>query len=206
MQLFTWKVIAIIALTLPFAMPVGAQVSDNCYGSVDWQYNLPISNNFSEHPSGWGMAFEGGRYVTDNYAIGLFLNFHSNHEHVGRQTLPAGTHGSLTTDQQHTTFQLPFGFASRYTWNRGGAFQPYIGSKMGAEYAKLKSNFNVFETQRNTWGFYASTELGFTLYPRVYGPGLHFAAYYSYATNDGRLMNIHVDNLQNWGFRVGIGF
>lgn len=88
----------------------------------------------------------------------------------GRQTLPVGEGGSLNTDQQHTAFQLPFGLASRYVWNRGGAFQPYAGVKLGAEYAQLKSTFNVFEANKDTWGFYVSPEIGFNVYPWAYGP------------------------------------
>lgn len=137
---------------------------DNGYANIDWQYNFPLSNNFADKSSGWGMNFEGGYFLTDNFALGAFLNYHSNHEYFGRQTLPVGEGGSLNTDQQHTAFQLPFGLASRYVWNRGGAFQPYAGVKLGAEYAQLKSTFNVFEANKDTWGFYVSPEIGFNVY------------------------------------------
>ncbi|WP_290092769.1 outer membrane beta-barrel protein, partial [uncultured Bacteroides sp.] len=142
----------------------------------------------------------------DNFALGAFLNYHSNHEYFGRQTLPVGEGGSLNTDQQHTAFQLPFGLTSRYVWNRGGAFQPYAGVKLGAEYAQLKSTFNVFEANKNTWGFHVSPEIGFNVYPWAYGPGLHVAAYYSYSTNKGDLFTYNVDGLSNFGLRVGIAF
>ena len=95
---------------------------------------------------------------------------------------------------------------SRYVWNRGGAFQPYAGVKLGAEYAQLKSTFNVFEANKDTWGFYVSPEIGFNVYPWAYGPGLHFAAYYSYGTNKGDLFTYSVDGLSNFGLRVGIAF
>lgn len=133
------RVFAVTALALVFALPTKAQMTDNGYANIDWQYNFPLSNNFADKSSGWGMNFEGGYFLTDNFALGAFLNYHSNHEYFGRQTLPVGEGGSLNTDQQHTAFQLPFGLASRYVWNRGGAFQPYAGVKLGAEYAQLKS-------------------------------------------------------------------
>ena len=142
------RVFAVAALALVFALPTKAQMTDNGYANIDWQYNFPLSNNFADKSSGWGMNFEGGYFLTDNFALGAFLNYHSNHEYFGRQTLPVGEGGSLNTDQQHTAFQLPFGLASRYVWNRGGAFQPYAGVKLGAEYAQLKSTFNVFEANR----------------------------------------------------------
>lgn len=200
------KILAVTALTLAFAMPAKAQLTDNCYANIDWQYNFPLGNHFADNGSGWGMNFEGGYFLTPNYALGLFLSYHSNHEYFGRQTLPYGENGSLNTDQQHTLFQLPFGLASRYTFNRGGAFQPYVGVKLGAEYAQMKSTFNIFETSKDTWGFYVSPEIGMNIYPWAYGPGLHVAAYYSYGTNKGDLMTYSIDGLDNFGLRVGMAF
>lgn len=53
--------------------------------------------------------------------------------------------------------------------NRGGAWQPYFGVKLGANYAKVRSNYNMFETRDNTWGFYVSPEIGLNVYPWAYG-------------------------------------
>ena len=200
------RVVALSALALALAMPAKAQMTDNGYANIDWQYNFPMSNNFADKGSGWGMNFEGGYYVTPNMALGGFLSYHSNHEYFGRQTLPLTEGGSINTDQQHTLFQLPFGLATRYSWDRGGVFQPYVGVKIGAQYAQLKSAFNVFEAKDNTWGFYVSPEIGFSIYPWAYGPGLHFAFYYSYASNKGDLFTYSVDGMNNLGLRVGIAF
>lgn len=200
------RVVALSALALALAMPAKAQMTDNGYANIDWQFNFPMSNNFADKGSGWGMNFEGGYYVTPNMALGGFLAYHSNHEYFSRQTLPMNESGSINTDQQHTLFQLPFGLATRYSWDRGGVFQPYIGVKIGAQYAQLKSAFNVFEAKDNTWGFYVSPEVGFSIYPWAYGPGLHFAFYYSYASNKGDLFTYSVDGMNNLGLRVGIAF
>ena len=200
------RVLATMAIALAFALPAKAQMTDNGYASIDWQYNFPLSNHFADKSSGWGMNLEGGYFLTDNFAVGAFLNYHSTHEYFSRRTLPTANGGSLNTDQQHTVFQLPFGLASRYVWNRGGAVQPYAGLKLGAEYAKLKSTFNVFEARNNTWGFYVSPEIGLNLFPWAYGPGLHIAAYYSYGTNKGALLTYSVEDLSNFGLRVGIAF
>ncbi|MDE5700894.1 MAG: porin family protein [Bacteroides sp.] len=200
------RVAALIALTLVFALPTKAQMTDNGYAHIDWQYNFPLNNHFADKSSGWGMSFEGGYYVTDHFALGAFLAYHSNHEYFGRQTLPIGESGSLNTDQQHTLFQLPFGLVGRYTFDRGGAFQPYFALKAGPQYAKMKSAFNVYEASKNTWGFYVSPEIGLSIYPWAYGPGLHIAAYYSYATNKGDLFTYSVDGLSNFGLRLGVAF
>ncbi|WP_294616414.1 outer membrane beta-barrel protein [uncultured Bacteroides sp.] len=202
----TLRAFAIAALTLVFVLPTKAQMTDNGYANIDWQYNFPLNNHFADKGSGWGMNFEGGYFLTSNFALGGFLAYHSNHEYFGRQTLPIGESGSLNTDQQHTVFQLPFGLATRYAWNRGGAFQPYIGVKLGAQYAQLKSTFNAFKADTDTWGFYVSPEVGFNVYPWAYGPGVHFAAYYSYGTNKGNIFTYSVDGMDNLGLRVGIAF
>ena len=127
-----FKVVALAAIAIAFAMPAKAQLSDNGYANIDWQFNAPLSNHFADKASGWGMNFEGGYFVTPNIGLGLFLNYHSNHEYVGRETFKMAG-GDVTTDQQHTIFQLPFGAAARYQWNRGGSFQPYVSAKLGAE-------------------------------------------------------------------------
>ena len=197
------RVLAVAALALVFAMPAKAQMTDNGYANIDWQFNFP---HFADKASGWGMSFEGGYYVTPNIALGAFLAYHSNHEYFGRQTLPVGEGGSINTDQQHTLFQLPFGLAGRYTFDRGSAFQPYVGLKVGPQYAEIKSTFNVYEANKSTWGFYVSPEIGLNIYPWAYGPGLHIAAYYSYGTNKGDLFTYSVDGLSNFGLRLGIAF
>ena len=183
MKYISLRVLAIAALALAFAMPAKAQLSDNGYANVDWQFNAPLKNHFADKASGWGMNFEGGYFVTPNLGLGLFMNYSSNHEYFPRATFPVGE-GTVNTDQQHTIFQLPF----------------------GANYAKVRSNYNMFETRDNTWGFYVSPEIGLNVYPWAYGPGLHIAVYYSYATNKANVLTYNVDKLNNFGFRVGLAF
>ena len=107
-----FKVVALAAIAIAFAMPAKAQLSDNGYANIDWQFNAPLSNNFADKASGWGMNFEGGYFVTPNIGLGLFLNYHSNHEYVGRETfhfpiafrccctLPVESRWSLSTIRQ----------------------------------------------------------------------------------------------------------
>lgn len=201
----SFKAIVLAALMSLFGLPLKAQMTNNGYANVDWQYNFPLNNAFTDKSSGWGANFEGGYFLTENWAIGAFLSYHSNHEYVPRQTIGMGS-ASLTTDQQHSTFQLPFGLEARYAWKRGSAFQPYVGLKAGAQYTQFSSEFNVFKQEQKTWGFYVSPEIGINIYPWAYGPGLHIAAYYSYATNDGEVMQCKVNGLNNFGLRIGISF
>lgn len=200
------KICTAIALIGALSLPAQAQMSDNGYANVDWQYNFPTGNHFTNHSSGWGVNAEGGYYLDNHWGIGLFMNWHSNHEYVPRAPLALSPTESLTTDQQHTTFRLPFGVAGRYAWNRGGSFQPYVALKVGAQYAKLTSDFNLFESRDKTWGFYVSPEIGLQIYPWAYGPGLHVAAYYDYGTNQGNVLTYHIKGMNNIGLRIGIAF
>ena len=200
------KVFAMMAIAIAFALPSRAQTSDTFYSNIDWQFNFPISNSFTEKGSGWGMNFEGGYYLTENLAIGGFLAYHSNHKYIPRQTISMGDNSSLNTDQQHTLFQMPFGVAGRYTFDREGMLQPYVSLKVGPQDAQLKTTYNVFENSDNTWGFYISPEIGMNIFPWVYRPGIHIAAYYSYATNKGSVMTYGVDGMSNFGLRLGIAF
>jgi hypothetical protein len=152
------------------------------------------------------MNFEAGSYLTENASLGLFMAYHSNHEYVGRETLAVGNGASLTTDQQHTLFQLPFGVAGRYTFMRESTFQPYVSLKVGPQFARLTSDFSAYQTRDNTWGFYFSPEIGMNIYPWVYGPGIHVAAYYSYGTNKGDVLTYSVSGLSNFGLRIGVAF
>lgn len=201
------RVLAIVAVALAFAIPANAQLSDNGYANIDWNFNIPLSNDFANKASGWGMNFEGGYFVSDGLGLGLFIAYSSNHKYVSSQTIPVSSTGTLYTDQQHTVFQLPFGAAVRYQFNRGGVAQPYITAKIGPQYAKYSTDFNVFEDKQNTWGFYISPEIGLNIFPWSYGPGLHIALYYSYASNKvDKIFNYDYSGLNNFGFRVGVAF
>ena len=149
---------------------------------------------------------EAGYYLTENASLGLFMAYHSNHEYVGRETLAVGNGASLTTDQQHTLFQMPFGVAGRYTFMRESTFQPYVSLKVGPQFARLTSDFSAYQSRDNTWGFYFSPEIGMNIYPWVYGPGIHVAAYYSYGTNKGDVLTYSVSGLSNFGLRIGVAF
>ena len=97
-----------------------AQVSLDSYYNIDWQFNIPLGNDFANDVSGWGMNFEGGYYVTPQIALGAFLNFHTNNEYFSRRTLHLTNTLSLNTDQQHQMFTLPFGEERRYKRKRFG--------------------------------------------------------------------------------------
>lgn len=200
------KAFAIVGLAIAASLPAQAQMSDKGFANIDWQVNYPISNDFAGKISGWGMNFDGGYFVTDNIGIGLFLSFANNYEYFSLRQLPT-SNGIVSTDQQHSIFQLPFGASFRYQWMRGSALQPYVAARLGAEYANFNSYFNVFEKTQDTWGFYGSPEVGINIFPWSYGLGLHIAVYYSISTNSSKkIFDYSVSSLNNFGFRIGVAF
>ena len=113
----------------------------------------------------------------------------------------------MTTNQKHALFQLPFGVVARYNWLKKSVFQPYVGMRMGACYAQMSSYYYVIKQYTDTWGFYMSPEVGVSIFPRPdYRMGFHVALYYGYATNTGDLLVYSIDNINNFGIRVGISF
>jgi len=174
--------------------------------NVDWQYNFPLDNGFADKSSGWGMNFEGGYYLTPYWGIGAFLAFHTNNEYIPRETIRLAN-GAITTDRQHSLYQLPFGVSGRYRFLPASIVQPYIAVKAGANYSRVTAEYYIYETFEKCWGFYVSPEIGTDInFTRRGDIGLHVAAYYSYATNKADVLNYSVDGLSNFGLRVGLKF
>lgn len=187
-----------------FSLPAKSQVSLDAYYNVDWQFNIPI-NEFADKASGWGMNFDAGWYLTPDFAIGAFLNYHTNNQYVDRRVINVSTQTAVYTDQQRSLYQLPFGVTALYRIIESD-WQPYVALKLGAEYAHMSSYYYIYKSSADTWGFYMSPEIGVRWYPWDNGMGLHAAAYYSFATNDGTVMGQSMDTPGNFGFRIGLAF
>ena len=197
--------ISLFVMTLLAPSTGKAQISLDSYYNIDWQFNIPVGNSFSDGASGWGMNFEGGYYVTPQIAVGAFLNFHSNNEYFSRRTLHLDKTLSLNTDQQHQMFTLPFGLLARYRFIEAD-LQPYVGMKLGMCYAEFNNYYYIFLKSQDRWGFYMSPEGGFNWYPWANSIGFHFALYYSFATNKCNIMTYSEDIINCLGFRLGLAF
>lgn len=206
----TIKAIKVLVLTAAFVavtLPGRAQVFPNSYMNVDWQLSVPLGSSFADKTSGWGMNFEGGYFVTPQIAVGAFISYQTNLESIKRQTLDLGDGAALTTNQKHALFQLPFGVTGRYNWMPDSVFQPYVGLKLGASYAEMSSYYYVVKQYKDTWGFFMSPEIGVSIFPNPsYRLGFHVALFYNYATNKGNLLTYKIDNINNFGLRVGVSF
>lgn len=174
---------------------------------VDWQVNAPFSTGFADKISGWGMNYELKYKVTPRWNVGLFAAFHTNHQYVGRQTLSISPTESLTTDQQRSAFQVPFGLAANYTLYDGKHFEPYVGLKAGTMFARNTTYYGIKGLYDKAWGGYFSPEIGFNVYPgKTKHWGFHVAGYYSYGTNKTCTLTSDINGQNNAGFRLGVIF
>lgn len=175
--------------------------------TIDWQMNVPLSTDFTHKISGWGMNLEGAYDVTSNFSAGAFVSFHTNHRYVDRQTIQLSPTESLTTDQQRSAFQLPFGVMGAYTFCTDSHIRPYVGVKLGTMFARNTTYFGTGGLFDKSWGFYASPEIGLKIYPNKQKDfGFHVAGYYSYATNRTETLTEDINGQGNAGFRLGILF
>ena len=197
--------IALLFLLAGIPVKGKAQISLDSYFNVDWQFNIPLDNKFSNVASGWGMNFEGGYYLTTNIAVGGFINFHTSNEYFSRRTIDLSPTLSMNSDQQHQLFTLPCGALVRYRFIEAD-FQPYAAMKLGACYSEFNNYYYIFMSGQDKWGFYMSPEVGFNWYPWPNGIGLHLAIFYSYSTNKCNIMSYTQNGLNNLGFRLGIAF
>ena len=197
--------ISLFVMTLLAPSTGKAQISLDSYYNIDWQFNIPIDNSFSNKASGWGMNFEGGYYVHRNIAIGAFISFHTNNEYISRRTIQLSQTLAMNTDQQHQMFALPFGVLMRYRFIERD-FQPYAGIKLGTCYSEFNDYYYIFVKSQNRWGFFMSPEVGFNYYPWANSIGFHMAIYYNYATNKHDIMTYSQNGLNNFGFRLGVAF
>ena len=204
-KIIGWGV-AVVALSFCPALSQ-AQYNSDIYMNIDWQFNVPLGASYVDKASGWGMNFEGGYYFSCNFGIGAFLSYHTNNEYVSRRTISMTPSSAVTTDQQHSLYQVPFGVTGRYRFLAGSICEPYVAMKLGANYARISSDFYILQAYEETWGFYMSPELGVQIRPfsqtRI---GFHAALYYSYATNEGTVMQDKMSQLNNFGFRLGLSF
>lgn len=200
-------VLAFCALAM-FAVQGYAQWdSQKAHLIVDWQMNAPVSTGFADKISGWGMNFEGSYDLTSRWSVEAFINFHTNHKYIGRQTIQLSPTEALTTDQQRSAYQLPFGVGTSYTLYNGRYVKPYVGVKLGAAYTRYTTYYGAGGIFDSGWGFYVSPEVGLKIYPSPNRRfGFHVAGYYNYMTNKMTTLTGDVTGQSNVGFRLGVIF
>lgn len=192
------------AVMLSISVVADAQMGKRSYVDVGWQFNGSIANDYVRNAQGYGAYIETGYYINPFLAIGGFASFGTNNTYIPKKTYEMEDGATLTTDLDRSLYQVPFGATMRlrFMWFE---FQPYIQTKIGAEYSTQSTYMSNYVNRHDNWGFYISPEVGFKVFPfHKSDMGLQLAAYYSYATNRNDSFNIK--GLNNLGFKVGVAF
>ena len=203
MKKYIYILVAVTALFLT-AVEADAQMGKKEYVNIGWQFNGTIGNPFVKTAQGYGAYIEGGYYLTPALALGGFASFNTNNDYIPKQTYTFDDQSALTTDVDRSIYQVPFGLTMRTRFLRG-EFQPYLGTKIGAEFSTQSTYMSTFVNRHDNWGFYMSPEVGFVYYPfQRTDVGFQLAVYYSFCTNKNSSYDIKgIDNL---GFKLGIAF
>ena len=197
-------ILAASAAMLLVSTQANAQMGKKYYINGGWQFNGTPGNDFVESAQGYGAYIESAFYVTPMLAVGGFASFNTNNEYIPVKTYTFSDMSALTTDLDRSIYQVPFGATLRYRFLRKMA-QPYIEAKIGAEYSTQSTYMSTFVNRHDNWGFYVSPEVGVTIFPFHKADfGFQVAAYYSYATN--RNKSIDMTGINNLGFKLGIAF
>lgn len=203
MKKFLYILTAVSAFMI-FAGNADAQMGKKYYVNAGWQFNGTVGNSFVQSAQGYGAYIEGGYYLTPMFAVGGFASFNTNNEYIPKQTYTFSDNSALTTDLDRSVYQVPFGFTMRTRFLRS-EFQPYLGTKVGAEFSTQSTYMSTFVNRHDNWGFYMSPEIGFTYFPfEKTDFGFQLAVYYSFCTN--RNKSYDIKGINNLGFKLGIAF
>lgn len=198
---------AICLISINSTKVTAQETYDKISFSIGWQANAPINTDFTDQFNGWGMNFEVNYAINNRWSLGGFFNFNTNHNYIDRQTIKLSDTESLTTDQLRSMFQLPFGLTTSYKLWNSKIFQPYVGAKAGAAYAKATTYYGTGGLYDKQWGFYVSPEIGAKVYPfKNKRFGFHIAGFYSFSTNKLQTLTNEINGLNNAGFRLGVLF
>ena len=197
-------ILSAAAALMVFAGTANAQMGKREYINAGWQFNGTVGNSFVETASGYGAYIEGGYYITPMFAIGGFASFNTNNDYIPKQTYTFKDQSALTTDVDRSIYQVPFGLTMRTRFLRG-PLQPYLGTKIGAEFSTQSTYMSTFVNRHDNWGFYMSPEIGMVLFPfEKTDVGFQFAVYYSFCTNKNS--DYDIKGIKNVGFKLGLAF
>lgn len=203
MKKIIYMIVASVAM-IAFAEEADAQMGKRYYVNAGWQFNGTVANDYVKTAQGYGAYVDAGYYINPMIAIGGFASFNTNNAYIPKKTYELKDGAAITTDLDRSVYQMPLGSTFRIRLMRG-VFQPYVETKVGAEYSTQSTYMSTFVNKHENWGFYVSPEIGFTYYPfHKTDVGFHVAAYYSYATN--RNDNFGIKGLNNLGFKLGMAF
>jgi len=169
---------------------------------IDWQFGLPVGNNFVTAFSALGFNLGYSKFIKQDLAVGLELGWNNYYQYAPKKTYTQGNE-AVTTDLYKYIYTFPMTATIMKTFHAGEVFSPYVKLGLGGQYSEQNIYYNVYETTNDNWGFVVTPEIGAHVHFSKNNPwSLHAAVRYSWSTNAAK--NLGVNNVQSVNFLLGI--
>lgn len=198
------KNIIIIVSTLLLSNLCFAQPKGSSEWHGNWEFGVPVGNNFVTHFSALGFNLGYSRFIEENVAIGLEFGWNNYYQYEPTKTYQF-TDGAATTDLYKYIYTLPITLNITHYFKVNNLLTPYGRLGMGAQYSEQNLYYNVYETTNDNWGFVAIPEIGTLIHFGKYNPwSLNLSVRYKYSTN--KATEFDINSVQTVNFAVGFAF
>jgi Outer membrane protein beta-barrel domain len=169
---------------------------------ANWEFGMPVGNNFVTNFCALGFDVGYGKYIKDDLEVGLQIGWNNYYEYASRKTYEfAG--GAATTDLYKYIYTLPITAFISHSFRVSETFIPFAKLGVGGQYSEQNLYYNIYETTNDNWGFVVAPEVGAVVHFSQGNPwGLYASVKYSYSTNSDT--ELKISNIQTLNFSVGI--
>jgi hypothetical protein len=197
------NIIIIIGCVLLSNLCIAQKIGANEF-HVNWEFGMPVGNDFITKFSALGFNAGYGRFVTDDLAVGIEIGWNNYYELEPKKTYEF-PEGAVTTDLYKYIYTLPIVLNVAHYFEAGKMLSPYVRLGLGAQYSEQNIYYNIYETTNDNWGFVAIPEAGTIIHFGANNPmGAHLSVRYKYSTNSAE--NLGVNNLQTLNFAAGFSW
>ena len=196
------KNIILIIFCVCLALFSNAQTKGTNEWHANWEFGMPVGNNFVTNFCALGFDVGYGKYIKDDLAVGLQIGWNNYYEYASRKTYEfAG--GAATTDLYKYIYTLPITAFISHSFRVSETFIPFAKLGVGGQYSEQNLYYNIYETTNDNWGFVIAPEVGAVVHFTQGNPwGLYASVKYSYSTNSDK--ELKIDNIQTLNFSVGL--
>ncbi|HVY74507.1 MAG TPA: hypothetical protein VG890_06740 [Puia sp.] len=171
---------------------------------VNWEFGVPVGNNFITNFSALGFNIGYGKFIKDDLAVGFDLGWNNYYQYAPTKTYEYPG-GAATTDLYKYIHTLPMTLYAVHYFHTESIFAPFVKLGLGAQYSEQNIYYNVYETTNENWGFTAIPEIGTVVHFRKDNPwGLYTSVRYKYSTNKAEVFGIN--NVSSINFNVGLAY
>ena len=184
---------------LCIAQPKG---SNEWHGN--WEFGVPVGNNFVTSFSALGFSIGYSRFIQENTAVGIESGWNNYYEYAPRKTYEFES-GAATTDLYKYIYTVPIVLNLTHYYKLNDVLSPFIRIGLGAQYSEQNLYYNVYETKNTNWGFVAIPEIGAIIHFNKFSPwGLNLAVRYKFSSN--KATDLNINSIQTLNFAVGFAY